>query len=332
MRAMRGSRAPRVGVVGTGFGARVMAPNFRQAGCEIVEVVSARDATAVEALCRQDIDLISIHAPPFLHLPYVRMAIESGRDVICDKPFGASLAEAEVMATEADRAGVVHFVNFEFRYQPARQLMHEMITSGAIGRTEHLHYSAFTGGSRLPLRPYGWLFDRSRGGGWIGAFGSHAIDMVRWLLGEITEAGASGWINIPTRLDRQSHPRTCDAEDAFVGWMQLSSGATATIDTSFTTAVPLPPRIAVHGSEGLIENTADRRVVLRRLDGTAETHEFPRASGDPHDVAVGPWTAAVIDAVADRRQIAPSFADGAACSRIMDLMRSHPPSVTAHQR
>ncbi len=35
--------APRVGVVGTGFGARVVAPAFRAVGCTVVDVVSARD-------------------------------------------------------------------------------------------------------------------------------------------------------------------------------------------------------------------------------------------------------------------------------------------------
>ena len=70
------------------------------------------------------------------------------------------------MADQAHQAGVVHLVNFEFRYQPARQKMRDLLTSGAVGRPEHLAYTAFTAGSRVPSGPWGWLFDRSLGGGW----------------------------------------------------------------------------------------------------------------------------------------------------------------------
>jgi predicted dehydrogenase len=259
------------------------------------------------------------------------MAVEAGRAVLCDKPFGTSSAEAELMATEASEAGVLHLLNFEFRYQPARQAMHEMVANGAIGKPEHLAYSAFTGGSRAPLRPYGWLFDRSQGGGWIGAFGSHAIDMTRWMLGEVIDAGARGWVTIEERPDSHGHLRKCDAEDAFVGWMLLASGATATIDTSFTTAVALPPRIVIYGSEGVLENTGDRRVVLKRMDGTKETRDFTPATGDPHDIAMNGWIHAVIDAVNGHHQIEPSFSDGVACARIMDLMRAQPAWRTTAQ-
>jgi len=170
----------KVGVIGTGFGGRVVAGAFEASGCQVTDVVTARDHDAVRGLCRSDVDLISIHSPPFLHLDHVAMALDAGRAVLCDKPFGRSLEEAEAMAGQAREAGLVNLVNFEFRHQPARQAMHDLVASGAVGRPQHLAYTAFTSGSRVPLRPWGWLFDRSLGGGWIGAFGSHAIDLVRW--------------------------------------------------------------------------------------------------------------------------------------------------------
>ena len=73
----------RVGVVGTGFGARVVAPVFAATpGCEVVDVVSARDEFAVAALCGQgDVDLVSVHSPPFLHVAHVRRALKSGHAV-----------------------------------------------------------------------------------------------------------------------------------------------------------------------------------------------------------------------------------------------------------
>ncbi len=318
----------RVGVVGTGFGERVVAPIFRAIGCD-VDVVSARDRAAVERLCEADVDLVSIHSPPFLHLDHARMAIAAGRAVLCDKPLGTSLEEATSLADAAEAAGVVNLVNFEFRHQPARRRMKELLEAGAIGHPEHLHYVALTSGSRVPLRPYGWLFDRSRGGGWIGAFGSHAIDTVRWLLGEIESAGGATWTTITERPDAQGRMHACSAEDAFNAWLELEGGARATIDTSFTSAVSLPPRIVVTGSEGAIDNTADARLVLRRVDGHREELEFSPPRGDPHEVAMTAWATEVCRAVTEGRQVSPSFRDGVACARVMDALRAETPRPRA---
>ena len=97
----------RIGVVGTGFGARVVAPVFAETeGCEVVDVVSARDDAAVAALCaRRDVDLVSVHSPPFLHVAHVRAAVDAGHAVMCDKPFGRNEAEAAEMLRVAERGG-----------------------------------------------------------------------------------------------------------------------------------------------------------------------------------------------------------------------------------
>jgi predicted dehydrogenase len=315
----------RVGVVGTGFGARVVATAFAATGSEVTEVVTARQPDGVAALCRSDVDLVSVHSPPFLHAEHVATAIAAGKAVLCDKPFGTSLEEALAMADAAEAADVVNLVNFEFRHQPARRTLRQLVLSGAVGRPEHLAYTAYTSGSRVPLRPWGWLFDRGRGGGWIGAFGSHAIDLVRWLLGEVTAAGATGRVTVTERPDEGGTLRPCDAEDAFTGWMELESGATAVVDSSFVSGAGLPPRIVVTGSEGALEDVGDARVVLHRSDGTREQFDFAPGPGDPHAVAMEAWAATIAEAVLTGVQVAPSFADGVACMRVMEQWRARSP-------
>jgi predicted dehydrogenase len=315
--------AIRVGVIGTGFGARVVAPVFIATdGCEVVDVVSARDMTAVRELCRKNLDLVSIHSPPFLHAEHVRAAVGAGHHVLCDKPFGVDAGEAEEMLGLADAGEVVHAVNFEFRHQPARRRVYDLVHDGAIGRLEHVQWTSTSAVFRRPLREYGWLFDRSRGGGWVGAWGSHAVDALRWLVGEIRGARAQCRVTIAERPDQDGRLCPVDAEDAFTAWFDFESGATAALDSSSVAPASVAHRVVVIGSEGVLEVVADAKVLWRRADGTREEFDDVRSErgGDPHLVAMQRWAELVRDAVRDGEPIVPSFADGLACRRVLDQL------------
>jgi predicted dehydrogenase len=317
--------ALRVGVIGTGFGARVVAPVFAATdGCEVVDVVSARDSAAVAELCRRDLDLVSIHSPPFLHAEHVRAAVGAGHHVLCDKPFGVRASEAEEMLGLADAGEVVHAVNFEFRHQPARRRVHDLVRADAIGRVEHVQWTSTSAVFRRPLREHGWLFDRSRGGGWVGAWGSHAVDALRWLVGEISDARAHCRVTIPERPGPDGRPHPVDAEDAFTAWFEFDSGSTAAMDSSSVAPASVAHRIVITGSAGVLEVVADTKVIWRRGDGTREEFEDVRSErgGDPHLVAMQRWAELVRNAVRDGEPIVPSFTDGLACRRVLDRLLS----------
>jgi predicted dehydrogenase len=315
----------RVGVIGTGFGGRVVAPVFGALDqCEVMEVVSARDDAAVAAMCeRIDIDLVCVHSPPFLHAAHVRRAIAGGHAVLCDKPFGRDAIEAETLVGAAVAADCVNLCNFEFRYHPIRQLIRMLVTDGAVGAPEHVSWTHYSSGSRVPLRRHGWLFDRALGGGWVNAWGSHAVDFLRWTFGEITDATAACRVTITERPDAEGTLHTCDAEDAFSASL-VAGGATVTIDTSFAASVALAPRLTVVGSDGALECVADGRVVVRKADGTTTEHMQPATGGDRHLEPMRRWATVVRDALFDgiAPPDAPTFVDGFECARVLDRLRA----------
>lgn len=320
-------KAPvRVGVIGTGFGRRVVAPTFDAVeGCEVVDVASARDDAAVDSLCRRpDLDVVSVHSPPFLHARHVALAVGAGRAVLCDKPFGLDAGQASAMVTAAREAGVVNLVNFEFRCDPARRQMREWISSGVIGPIEHVGWTHLSSGTRVPLRPYGWLFQRAAGGGWIGAWASHAVDTLRFVLGdEIANVHAVVSTVIRERPDRDGVPHVCDAEDSLVATLEMSSGATVAIDSGYAAGVSIPPRLVIVGATGAIENIADTRLVLRSADGHREERSFATDGADHHAGPMRRWAEVVREAV--RRghapDDAPTFTDGLACAVVLDRLR-----------
>jgi predicted dehydrogenase len=319
----------RVGVIGTGFGARVVAPVFRDTpGCEVVDVVSARDDAAVAELCdRDDLDLVSVHSPPFLHGPHVRRALRREHAVVCDKPFGVDAADAETLLGAAEAAESIHLVNFEFRFDPMRRLLRDLVRDGAVGTPEHVGWTHLSAGSVVPMRPYGWLFDRASGGGWVGAWGSHVVDTLRWMLGEVVDAHGACRTVVRERTDAEGVPHACDAEDAFSAWLTLSGGTTVVIDSSFAAPAHVAPRIVVVGTEGILESVADTRIVVRRADGTTEEHTRPSADGDVHLLPMRRWIEVIRDAVLSGApaEEAATFADGLACARVLDAIRGSGP-------
>ena len=54
----------------------------------------------------------------------------------------------------------MHLLNFEFRYDPGRQRVKEIIDSGAIGRVIHMNWNFYNSFSRPPQRKHGWQFER----------------------------------------------------------------------------------------------------------------------------------------------------------------------------
>jgi predicted dehydrogenase len=316
----------RVGVIGTGFGARVVAPVFAATpGCEVVDVVSARDDAGVASLCdRTDLDLVSVHSPPFLHTAHVRRALVNGHAVICDKPFGLDASQSEALLAAAEAAECIHLLNFEFRYDPMREQLRTLLASGAIGAPEHASWTHVSAGSRVPLRAHGWLFDRSMGGGFVGAWGSHAIDTLRLSIGEVVAAEGVCRTTVTTRPDRDGRPQSCDAEDGFIASLMFAGGATAAIDATFAATASIAPRLVVSGSDGVLECVADARITVKRSDGTRDEHTRPETGGDPHVEPMQRFAVVVRDAL-EAGVVppgAPTFADGLACARVLDAIRA----------
>lgn len=307
-------------VIGTGFGARVVAPIYDALGIAC-EIVSPHDGAAVRDACARDVDLVSVHSPPFLHHEHVMAALDNGRAVLCDKPFGRDATQARAMRDRARDLGVLHFLNFEFRHQPARVQLKALLDAGRIGTLQHVNWTVI--GNGLRAQKHRWLFEAEKAGGWLGAYGSHAIDTLRFLTGsEIASCSGTARTEITSRPDKHGVVQQSTAEDAFSCWMKLDNGCTIGFDTAFSAAIALPQRLTLFGSEGLLELVDDIQVTLRRPDQPDEQFDFPPPPGDLHEPALAPWLAQVADALRNERQIAPNFNDGVAVAQAMDMLRA----------
>lgn len=308
----------RVGVIGRGFGAQAVAPAFEATeGCEVIDVVSPRDEDAVAKLC-DAVDLVSVHSPPFMHLRNVRVAVERGRAVLCDKPFGRNVEEAQAMRDLAIEAGVPHFLNFQFRYLEARQRLRDLIADGAIGKPEHVSLTMIMGFARRGK--FRWNFDADLGGGWLRAHGSHWIDFARWMFGEVEDIGGQVSTLVHERPGAEGVTRQCTADDTFTLTMRTDRSVTVLMDSTMVASVNMPPSLVVYGAEGAIEEVGIGGQLVLHTKAGEEAVFTPPPDANPGFDPMKSWVAIVRDSVRDRitPSDAPTFDDGLACADLMD--------------
>ena len=135
-------------------------------------------------------EVISILTPNFLHFPMAKKLLESGFNVICEKPLTTSHAEAlELEAIQREKK-VVFAVTYTYTGYPMIRQMKQMIADGAIGEVQKVDLQYYQGWinpfmHQPELRKSVWRLDPEKGGlsCCIGDIGTHAFDMVEFVTG-----------------------------------------------------------------------------------------------------------------------------------------------------
>ncbi len=247
-------------VVGTGFGLFAHVRALRDAGFEVRAIVGrdlektrARGAplgipTAsnnLEQLLAEDpaIRLVTVATPPHAHYTPVMQALAAGRHVVCEKPFAKDLAQAREMLDAANKAGVVHALGAEFRFDSAQALLRRVVQSGAIGDPLMFHriYQQPGGDQSEPLAD--WWTDAAQGGGFLGAFGTHMIDQALTTVGPIARVSA-----VLRKLATGRPAMTSD--DYYTIQFETQSGCMGLIEAALCFPGPFVMSTKVAGSKG----------------------------------------------------------------------------------
>jgi predicted dehydrogenase len=338
---------PGVVVVGTGFGCRVHVPALRAAGFDVVALVG-RDAertahraeragvvhahtVLADALALPGVDAVTIATPPATHAALVLEAVRTGKHVLCEKPFALDTAEADAMLGAADGAGVRHLVGHEFRWAPERAVVARTIAAGLIGEPRLVSLVSIVGlvadpATRLPE----WWFEKERGGGWLGASGSHIVDQVRNWLGDFESVSAS--LSVVSA-------RTGVADDTFSVRFRLRSGVEGVMQQTAAGWGPMRGLTTVAGTEGTVWIDGDQAWIADRdgprlLDVPDDLAMPPSAeSDDPRHrfthLELGPYARlcdclrAAVDGRPYPTAVAvPTFADGLAEMQVLDAVKA----------
>lgn len=237
-----------------------------------------------EVMRRPDIDIVCIGTPTYMHKDMAIEAAKNGKHIICEKPCGMNYQECKEMAEAADEAGVVHYLNHNYRRVPAIAYAKQLIEEGRIGEIYHWRGAYLQDWIMDPEFPKTWHLDATRAGaGVLFDLGSHAVDLARFLVGEpktissmhktfIKERPLPG-ANAATFSKGESsgtkEMAVVDVDDAAFMQMEFENGVLGSIETSrFATGRKNFNEFEIYGSKGALKFNFERMNELEFLDAT----------------------------------------------------------------
>ncbi len=295
----------RVGFIGAGWTERVQIPMFRLGGLKAQAICATRLENAQrvaqklnipdvydswQALINADnVDLVSIATPPHLHREIAEAALRAGKHVICEKPTALNTAEAEAMLAAAQAApNQLAIIDHELRFHPQRIYLRQLIRSGYVGAVVLMQIVAHNGGRLDPNTPWGWGHDAERGGGLLGAMGSHMLDLARWFNGKIDSLTATLQTGHYYRNDPLTGSRRMvSADDHAHLALRFANGVHGTITVSGLVPGPSHSEIVIIGTTGALRLDSHEQLWGLQGEDFVQGNWQPLATGFPPELPDG---------------------------------------------
>lgn len=196
--------------------------------CDTVEELAQKTAEQFESTAYTDLeqmldtakpDAVYISIPVFAHGAPEKAVIARGLPFLCEKPLARYMKDAREIERLVNESGVITAVGYQLRYSTtvdqAKAILADKVANLAVGT-----YWCGTG----RMDPSRWTVQYAKSGGQILEQATHTIDMMRYLMGEVTEVHAYGAHMILDAID-------CD--DATAAHWKHASGALGSITTSW---------------------------------------------------------------------------------------------------
>jgi predicted dehydrogenase len=231
-----------------------------------------------EMLAMEEVDVVDICTPNALHAAEAIAAAEAGKHLIIEKPVAMNLAELRALREAVHRSGVKSQTCFESRWNPHVASLRRMIDQDGLGRVYYVEVDYYH-----EIGPwwhgYTWGCNTHSGGPSATLVAScHAVDLMRYFGGEITEVKAYG-----------CHGHRSDYEYAptYASIVKFENGGIGKTGCSFEIESPYVMNIILHGSGGSVYN--DRFFTRNWFSGQSGWQRFNTIFLDSGDVSHHPY-------------------------------------------
>ncbi len=171
-----------------------------------------------------NINAIVIATPPAPRFELAKTALEAGKHLLLEKPvclYADQVAELQRIAMLRNLSVAV---DFEYRAVPLFMQAKRLLQQGLIGKPWLVKLDWLMSSRANPSRPWNWYSLAEEGGGVIGALGTHAFDMLHWLIGPTKNASALLSTSISERPDKSNGKlKEVTSEDITLAHLELEN-------------------------------------------------------------------------------------------------------------
>ena len=132
-----------------------------------------------EMLADENVDLVYIATPHSHHYKCVKMCLEAGKHVLCEKSFTVNAEQAKELFALAEEKKLLLTEAIWTRYMPSRKMIQDVIDSGVIGEVTSL-----TANLGYELSEVKRIWDRNLAGGALLDVGVYLVHFARMIFGE----------------------------------------------------------------------------------------------------------------------------------------------------
>jgi predicted dehydrogenase len=275
---------------------------------------------------RDEVEVVDVCTPNYLHMQPVLDAFAAGKHVFCEKPLAMDAAQGARMVAAGRAAGRQLGVGLNLRFAAGPQAVKRFVDDGRLGRVYYARAHALR---RRGIPGWGTFTQKDKqGGGPLIDIGVHILDLTLWLMGFPEPVSVTGqtYAEFGPRegvvgLLGPWDPKAFTVEDFAAGFVRLAGGATLSLESSFAANIAAPQfHTSLMGTEGgaYLEPNNDAATRLFREESGALTD-----TGLPFLPTVHTYDAelrAFIEAVRDGAPVPVPGEQALAVTRILDAL------------
>ena len=167
------------------------------------------------------LDVVSVCTPNGLHAEHSIKALQAGHHVLCKKPMALRVADCAMMINSAEKAGKRLFIIRQNRYNPPVAAVKKALDEGRLGKIYSVQLNCFWNRG-IDYYANSWKGTLQLDGGTLFTQFSHFIDLLYWMVGDITE--------VRSMIHNYVHQGTIEFEDTGVVMLKFANGAMRAIN------------------------------------------------------------------------------------------------------
>ncbi len=341
-----------VAVVGTGFGQAIHIPGFQQHPHTELVAIYHRDLEKAKDIADKyaipyglnrlstilslpEVAAVSISTPPFLHYEMAKQVLNAGKHLLLEKPLNLNAYQTRELYHLAQQNRLTAIADFEFRFVPSWQCLAEYLQQGYVGTPRLIKIDWLVASRAHPERSWNWYAQKDKGGGVLGAIGSHAFDYIHWLFGKIKRLSAYLGCAIPERPDPLDNNRLkpVDADDTCLITLELEHEIPCQLSLSSVTYSGRGHWIEIYGDKGTLVLGSDNlkdyvhgfRLFAAPVGQAFKEIEIPQRLAFPQvypDGRLAPFMRVIdqwLRGIEQRKSLIPSLKEGVYSQLLMDL-------------